>query len=657
VIPSRIDSNHLPSTAIHSNTTAFHLHRKPSVTHFSASIQFSGQHWQGTGKNGLWVSLELAPYSVVGGLGQVTETIPEALNGQLQKDIRVMVPLLSGMAQSSDFQPNGWEVTLPIQDGKTEHFRLFQRNIPGKPIVYAIENETYFGKHKNIYFKQSEHPEGIGEDAIFKAVMVFNRAAAVFTEKLTEASKAKQTGQPYVSGPALYEGPLEFALVHDWLTSPFLKELSEETRDGLGKLFMLHNTYNEARPLEVAKASLMKTDDIQVKAKQNDYSPLTIGIESADAVIGNRNYTRRIAEVLNPTARFTPALKQKLSEGKVFDMHHGLSERYTPFQNPFLSADGFVSLNAKTVQPYLKRSLSSHPKAAVAALKEIQRFKRTNKLALQKQLGLPENPQAPIFSWVARPEPYQKGFYLVLNTLVDFLKQHPDAQAILAGPQPGQGNAQIDAFLDQFKADPELSKRIAVRGHIDFSSIVRIHAGSDFLMHPSLYEPYGLSQLEAMTLGSVPIVNLVDGLKSTISDPRQNRKRQLGQCRPSEKETVWQYGQNGIAMEAFSPLSYWKGLDAVIKGIPAEARSKKAQTQLLSEYKRANQGFLQALDRAYTTHQDPEKMAQWRLNGMRFVNQQHQWQNIAPRYETPIESALKAADERRAQKLKQPQFA
>lgn len=628
----------------------FHWHSNPSGLRPSTSIQFAGQHWQGTGKNGLWVSLELAPYSVVGGLGQVTETIPEALNGQLKKDVRVMVPLLSGMAQSPDFQPTGWEVTLPAQDAKTERFRLFQRNIPGKPIVYAIENETYFGKHKNIYFRQSERPEGIGEDAIFKAVMLFNRAAAVFTEKINEASKAKQSGQPYVTGPELYEGPLEFALVHDWLTSPFLKELSEETRDGLGKLFMLHNTYNEARPVEVAKENLLKTDSVT-----KHYSPLNIGIESADAVIGNRNYTQRITEVLSPTARYTPALKQKLSEKKVFDMHHGLSDRYTPFNNPLLSAEGFVSLNAKTVQPYLKRPLGSNPKAAVAALKEIQRFKRANKLALQKQLGLPENPQAPIFSWVARPEPYQKGFYLVLNTLVEFLKKHPHAQAILAGPQPGQGNPQIDAFLDTIKADPDLSKRVALMGFIDFTKIVRIHAGSDFLMHPSLYEPYGLSQLEAMTLGSVPIVNLVDGLKSTISDPKLNRKRQLGQCRPSEKETVWQYGQNGISMEAFSPLSYWRGLDSVIKGTPSQAVGKKAQDQLLSEYKRANQGFLQALERAITAHKDPEKMAQWRLNGMRFVNQQHQWQAITPRYEAPIEYALKAADARQAQKAKKAQ--
>lgn len=581
-----------------------------------------------------------------------------------------MVPLLSGMAQSPDFQPTGWEVTLPVPDGKTEIFKLFQRNTPGKPVVYAIENETYFGKHKNIYFRQSERPEGIGEDAIFKAVMLFNRAAAVFTEKLTEASKAKQNGQPYVAGAALYDGPLEFALVHDWLTSPFLNELSEDTRDGLGKLFMLHNTYNEVRPLEVAKTNLMKievakanfmkTDSLKTDALQTDYSPLNIGIESADAIIGNRNYTRRITEVLNPTARFTPALKQTLSEKKVFDMHHGLSDRYTPFNNPLLASDGFVSLNAKTVQPYLKRPTSSNPKAAVTALKEIQRFKRANKLALQKQLGLPENPKAPIFSWVARPEPYQKGFYLVLNTLVDFLKKHPDAQAILAGPQPGQGNPQIDAFLEQIKADPALSKRIALMGFIDVSKVIRIHAGSDFLMHPSLYEPYGLSQLEAMTLGSVPIVNLVDGLKSTISDPKQNRKRQLGQCRPSDKETVWQYGQNGIAMEAFSPLSYWRGLDSVIKGNPAQASSKKDQSKLLSEYKRANEGFLQALERAYSAQQDPEKIAQWRLNGMRFVNQQHQWQAITPRYEAPIEYALKAADERQAQKTqtnKQSQLA
>lgn len=274
------------------------------------------------------------------------------------------------------------------------------------------------------------------------------------------------------------------------------------------------------------------------------------------------------------------------------------------------------------------------PEASSAvARQEMKRFKNNNKLALQAMLGLPQNASAPLFSWVARPEPYQKGFYMVLANTIPFLKAHPNAQLILAGPQPGQGNAQIDAMLNQIQSDPQLAKRVSVMGFVDYEKVVRIHSGSDFLMHPSLYEPYGLSQLEAMMLGSLPIVNLVDGLKSTISDPEQNLRLQAGQTVPSEKETVWSYGQNGIAMEAFHPLKYWKGLNHFIKNEPGPRGSQ-------TEMRRANSLFRDALERAYNATQDPDKMAQWRLNGLRYVRQNHDWNVITPRYEGPIQYAI-----------------
>ena len=600
------------------------------VTH-TAPIRFSGQPWQGTGKNGLWVSLELAPYSVVGGLGQVTETIPEALNAKLKKDVRVMVPLLAGMAQSPDFQPTGWETQLVDSHGRLETFKLFERNTPGKPIVYAIANDTYFGKHKNIYFPSNVTPEGIGKDAIFKAIAMYNRVAAVFTDRLQEASIAKQADKPYQAGPTLYEGPMEFVLVHDWLSSPYLNELKPQTRDALGKVFMLHNTYNEVRPVEVAKQNHLRTSP-----RQRVYSPLSIGIAQADAVIGNRNYTQRITSILNPKAPYSPMLREKLSTGQLFDMHHGLASRYNAFETPLLHGDGFSNLDMAPLAEYLARPAGSRVEAPVAARREMHRFKQTNKVALQTLLGLPRDANAPLFSWVARPEPYQKGFYMVMATVIPFLKAHPEAQMILAGPQPGSGNLQVDAFLKQITGDPDLNRRVSIMGFVDYQKVIRVHSGADFVMHPSLYEPYGLVQLETMSLGSLPIVNLVDGLKSTVSDPTLNRRRQAGQTKPSERETVWQYGQNGIAMGVFHPLRYWKGLNNYMKDIPT------AQ----AEFRRANALFRDALERAYAVTQKPDTLSQWRLNGLRYVRQNHDWDVITPRYEAPIQYAISQAKAR-----------
>lgn len=623
-------------------------------------VRFSGQAVSQAGRNGLWITTELAPYAVVGGLGQVSETIPEALNRHLNKDVRVLAPMLASMANHPDFQPTGMQTRLQGPDGQWETFELFQRNQPDKPIIYAIANQKYFGRHANLYFPKDKPVEGIGEDAIFKAMMMFNRAAAVFAPQLN--SVAAESAKPVVAvadTAKRFDGTVDFVMVHDWLTAPFLSELPADYRESVGKVFMLHNTFNEARSLETAlKENRMTLPPASAcDPASGRYSPLSIGISMSDVVVANRNYADRIAKILSTKSDYGAALRGQIASQSVFDMHHGLSNRYDPYDNPALKVDGFVELSprvprSKPIQALsaitpipIKRAVKRLLKLNAPEMEAIDTFKKTNKLALQKKLQLKEEPKAVIFTWIARPDPHQKGFYLLMDEAKRFLTEHPQTQLIISGPVPGKTSPQVEAFMQELLTSPEFKNRVAFPGFVSYKEVAQFNAGSDFMILPSLYEPYGLSQLEAKKLGNIPIVHGVDGLRSTVSDSRMNRRI------PGPQETVWQYGQTGILMKPLNVLAYWTGLDKRLKNQPLNREDQHA-------LKQAQLSFHKAMERALKLTEDPEKTLRVRLNGMRFVEEQHQWESITPRYLAPIEAALaKVQAQKAADQTPQPQFA
>lgn len=180
------------------------------------------------------------------------------------------------------------------------------------------------------------------------------------------------------------------------------------------------------------------------------------------------------------------------------------------------------------------------------------------------------------------------------------------------------------------QADPALAGRVSFPGFVSNDQVVRMAAGSSLLMLPSLYEPFGLSHLEAMRLGALAVVHAVDGLRASVSDPAVTPPEQI-------PEDLRPYGQTGIFMEPVDTPAYWAEMVPRLEGKPGPTEVMDSAARKLG----------QALDRAVALD-GSEAGVQVRHNAMRYVEERHTWEEIAHRYAGPIDAAVAAARSRQA---------
>ncbi len=133
--------------------------------------------------------------------------------------------------------------------------------------------------------------------------------------------------------------------------------------------------------------------------------------------------------------------------------------------------------------------------------------KMENKLALQSELGLEQDAGKFVIGLISRLT-NQKGLDLV-NAIVPQILDGNTQMIVL-----GTGDKQYEDAFRYYEG--------AYRG--TFSACIqydeprahRIYAGADALLVPSRFEPCGLTQLNAMHYGTLPIVRETGGLKDTV---------------------------------------------------------------------------------------------------------------------------------------------
>jgi len=145
--------------------------------------------------------------------------------------------------------------------------------------------------------------------------------------------------------------------------------------------------------------------------------------------------------------------------------------------------------------------------------------KTANKLALQKEFGLPVDARIPLFGNVGRLAE-QKGVDIMLGALEIMLSA--GLQFVLVG---SGAPAFQRAYQDLARRFPS---QAAVRIGFDEGWSHRIEAGCDFFLMPSRFEPCGLNQMYGLRYGTIPIVRTTGGLDDTVIDVREDPEKANG---------------------------------------------------------------------------------------------------------------------------------
>ncbi|MBE6958306.1 MAG: glycogen synthase [Ruminococcaceae bacterium] len=172
-------------------------------------------------------------------------------------------------------------------------------------------------------------------------------------------------------------------------------------------------------------------------------------------------------------------------------------------------------IDVNTFNPETDPNLPAHYNADTFA-----EGKAVCKAALQKEVGLREDPDAPLMVMVTRLAGH-KGLDLLCYIARRLLWEENCQMLIL-----GTGEPQFEAFFRELAA--EFPDRVSAQITFNLGLAARIYAGGDIYMMPSKSEPCGLSQMNAMRYGTVPVVHATGGLRDTVPPADENGDNGLG---------------------------------------------------------------------------------------------------------------------------------
>jgi starch synthase len=407
----------------------------------------------------LMVASEAFPLAKTGGLADVTSALAGALTRR-GHEVRLMLPAYRGVARAADATPE-LELGDPLGAGPT---RLLRGRLPGEEVdLWLVDNPSLYDRPGDPYLDASgqDWPDNHLRFALL------GRVAALVS----------------IAGAPLGWAP-QIVHAHDWQAGLVPAYLHWWGGARPATVFTIHNLHFSGRfdPELCAAVGLPS----QAYAMHGVELYGSLSFLKAGLYYGDKLTTvspRYAAEIQTPLG----------GEGL-----HGLLGARSPDLMGILNGidveQWHPAKDAHLVERYDARSLDR---------------KASCKAALQAEVGLQVDPRAPLLGSVGRLT-WQKGVDLMLSALPALLER--GGQLVVLG----SGEPALESAVRH--ASRLHPGRVAYRHGYDESLSHRIIAGSDIFAVPSRFEPCGLTQMYAMTYGTVPLVRSTGGLADTVAD-------------------------------------------------------------------------------------------------------------------------------------------
>ena len=413
---------------------------------------------------------EGAPYAKSGGLGDVMEALPAALARIEGNEVALFLPYYSKIKTNEKY-PTVQVAELSVQLGWRQQYCGVMKltNRTDGVQVYFLDNEYYVGGRTGAIYGDMDDGERF----------------AFFSRACLDAMIAVD----YIP---------DVVQCNDWQTAPipvYLKANYHSAFPNTRCMYTIHNVEYQGW----ANAAFF--DDVLglpweyrgVMDMNNSVNVMKGAIETADLVTTvSETYAR---ELMYPY--YAHGLDGILSTNawKLTGITNGIDVNvFNPATDPALPA-------------HYDSETFVEGKAAVKA-------------ALQAEVGLPVKPDVPLMVMVTRLAGH-KGLDL-LCYIARRLMWEEDAQLLILGT----GEAQYETFFKELAE--QFPEQVAAKITFNLSLASRIYAGGDIYLMPSKSEPCGLSQMNAMRYGTVPVVHATGGLKDTVPPADENGEGGLG---------------------------------------------------------------------------------------------------------------------------------